>query len=118
MADITHVFKATLKTIQTRNKALGRINREGSSGPSKDGTSSSFPLSSSPTNDPIATLFSNHFANNGNSKNGANNHKGSKSEFNLRAKDIIVKITKLRDFLLRHRMDYINIHSHLIFEQG
>jgi len=114
MADITHVFKATLKTIQTRNKALGRINREGSSGLSKDGTSSSFPLSSSPTNDPIATLFSNH---NGSSKNGANNHKGSKSEFNLRAKDIIVKITKLRDFLLRHRMDYINIHSHLIFEQ-
>lgn len=118
MADITHIFKATLKTIQTRNKALGRINREGSQGPTKDGNSPSPPppLSSSPSADPLSILLANHLASNGPKNNGAN-AKGSKSEFNVKAKDIIVKITKLRDFLLRHRMDYINIHSHLIFEQ-
>ena len=112
MADITHIFKATVKTIQTRNKALGRINREGSTGPSKEGSTS--PLSSSPPNDPLNILFSNQLPNG--KMNGIG--KGGKSEFNLKAKEIIVKITKLRDFLLRHRMDYINIHSHLIFEQG
>ena len=119
MADITHIFKATVKTIQTRNKALGRINREGSQGPTKDGNSPSPPppLSSSPSADPLSILLANHLASNGPKNNGAN-AKGSKSEFNVKAKDIIVKITKLRDFLLRHRMDYINIHSHLIFEQG
>jgi len=120
MADITHIFKATLKTIQTRNKALGRIHREGSQGPTKDGNSPSPPpppaLSSSPTMDPLSILFANHLASNG-AKNIGANAKGGKSDFNVRAKDIIVKITKLRDFLLRHRMDYINIHSHLIFEQ-
>ena len=117
MADITHIFKATLKTIQTRNKALGRINREGSVGASaKDGSSSPPPLSSSPSNDPLSILFANHLANNKLGNGGGKG--GGKSEFNAKAKEIIVKITKLRDFLLRHRMDYINIHSHLIFEQG
>ena len=118
MADITHIFKATLKTIQTRNKALGRINRETSHGPTttKDGNSPSPPpLSSSPNTDPLNILFASHSTANETKNNAA---KGAKSEFNLRARDIILKITKLRDFLLRHRMDYINIHSHLIFEQG
>ena len=125
MADITHVFKATLKTIQTRNKALGRINREGSLGPNngkdaaKDGGTSSPSLSSSPSAvDPLNAFFSSLGGSN-NGKNAAGIARtGAKSEFNARAKEIIVKITKLRDFLLRHRMDYINIHSHLIFEQG
>ena len=122
MADITHIFKATLKTIQTRNKALGRIHREGSLGPSKEiggggggGSGSSPPPSSSPTTDPLVAFFANHASN---GKNNGGSGKGVKSEFNVKAKEIIVKITKLRDFLLRHRMDYINIHSHLIFEQG
>ena len=118
MADITHIFKATLKTIQTRNKALGRIHREGSLGLTKEngGGGGGSPLSSSPAADPLAAFFASHSANG--KINGSGGGKGAKSEFNVKAKEIIVKITKLRDFLLRHRMDYINIHSHLIFEQG
>lgn len=98
MADITQIFKATIKTIQTRNKALGRLNRDSSTG------------NGSPNSGADPSLNSVFFPSNKTSK-------VVKSEFNNRAKEILGKITKLRDFLLRHRMDYINIHSHLIFEQ-
>ncbi|KAJ7376215.1 Syntaxin-18 [Desmophyllum pertusum] len=76
MMDRTALFKATVKTIRTRNKALGVKEA---------------------TRDILGS-------------------KRQKSEFGTRAKDVLVNITKLRDFLLEHQKDYISPFSHLSLE--
>ncbi|XP_035204649.1 syntaxin-18-like [Stegodyphus dumicola] len=75
--DVTPVFKACVKTLRTRNKALGLGDKDKSI------------LSSS-------------------SKGNKN-----KSEFTVKAKEVLGTITKMRDFLLDHRKDYINV-SHIL----
>ncbi|KAL9983749.1 hypothetical protein ACROYT_G005971 [Oculina patagonica] len=74
--DRTALFKATVKTIRTKNKALGVKEA------------------------PRDILGS----------------KRQKSEFGKRSKDVLVNITKLRDFLLEHQKDYISPFSHLSLE--
>lgn len=72
--DITPLFKACVKTLRTRNKALGLGEKD---------------------------------------KNilGLNN-RGSKikSEFAIKAKEVLGTITKMKDFLLEHRKDYISVN--------
>ncbi|XP_020607041.1 syntaxin-18-like [Orbicella faveolata] len=74
--DRTALFKATVKTIRTKNKALGVKEA---------------------TRDILGS-------------------KRQKSEFGTRAKDVLVNITKLREFLLKHQKDYISPFSHLSLE--
>ncbi|XP_066576132.1 syntaxin-18 [Amia ocellicauda] len=71
--DITLLFKASVKTVKTRNKAIG-VGFD----TSKD------------------ELFK---------------KSRPKSDFSNRAKDVISNITKLKDFLLQHRKDYVNAGS-------
>ncbi|XP_031555109.1 syntaxin-18-like [Actinia tenebrosa] len=74
--DRTVLFKASVKTIRTRNKALGvKDNDKGNS---------------------ILT-----------------SRKSMGTEFGKRAKDVLVNIRKLRDFLMEHRKDYIDAASSL-----
>ncbi|XP_071946797.1 syntaxin-18-like [Antedon mediterranea] len=73
--DITALFKASVKTVRTRNKALGT---------GQDNLKSSILKSSRP-----------------------------KTEFSTKSKEMVVAITKLKDFLQKHRKDYINPSSHL-----
>ncbi|KAG8190403.1 hypothetical protein JTE90_022045 [Oedothorax gibbosus] len=70
--DITSIFKACVKTLRTRNKALGIDDK------------------------PILNF----------------NTKGNKvkSEFAIKAKEVVGTITKMRDFLLEHRKDYITLN--------
>lgn len=74
--DRTALFKATVKTIRTKNKALGVKET------SRDILSTS----------------------------------RRRTEFGSKAKDVLMNITKLRDFLLEHQKDYISPFSHLSLE--
>jgi len=74
--DRTALFKATVKTIRTKNKALGV----------KDA--------------PRDILNSNK----------------RKNEFGAKAREVLMNITKLRDFLLEHQKDYISPFSHVNLE--
>ncbi|XP_035653416.1 syntaxin-18-like isoform X1 [Oncorhynchus keta] len=71
--DITLLFKASVKTVKTRNKAMGVVFDS-----LKD------------------EIFKKSRPNNG---------------FSLKAKEVISNITKLKDFLLQHRKDYVNAGS-------
>lgn len=71
--DITLLFKASVKTVKTRNKAIG--------------------VGFEPTKDDIFKRSK--------TKNG----------FSPKAKEVISNITKLKDFLLQHRKDYVNAGS-------
>ncbi|XP_041744609.1 syntaxin-18 [Coregonus clupeaformis] len=71
--DITLLFKASVKTVKTRNKAIG----VGFDSPKDEIFKKSRP------------------------KNG----------FSPKAKEVISNITKLKDFLLQHRKDYVNAGS-------
>uniref|UniRef100_A0AAY5JXC2 Syntaxin-18 n=1 Tax=Esox lucius TaxID=8010 RepID=A0AAY5JXC2_ESOLU len=71
--DITLLFKASVKTVKTRNKAIG----VGFESPKEEIFKKSRP------------------------KNG----------FSPKAKEVISNITKLKDFLLQHRKDYVNAGS-------
>ncbi|XP_068709226.1 syntaxin-18-like isoform X2 [Montipora capricornis] len=74
--DRTALFKATVKTVRTKNKAQG-VNES-----------------------PRDILNSNK----------------RRSEFGTKAKEVLINITKLRDFLLEHQRDYISPFSHLNLE--
>nr|XP_023841348.1 syntaxin-18 [Salvelinus alpinus] len=71
--DITLLFKASVKTVKTRNKAIGV----------------GFDL-------PKDEIFK---------------KSRPKHGFSLKAKEVISNITKLKDFLLQHRKDYVNAGS-------
>ncbi|KAF5890332.1 syntaxin-18, partial [Clarias magur] len=71
--DITLLFKASVKTVKTRNKALGV-------GPES-------------------------------AKDELVRRNRPKNSFSCKAKDVISNITKLKDFLLQHRKDYVNAGS-------
>lgn len=72
--DITLLFKASVKTVKTRNKAIGL----GSEGQKDD------------------ILKRNRVSSDG---------------FSLKTKDVVSNITKLKDFLLLHRKDYVKMGS-------
>ncbi|XP_041477534.1 syntaxin-18-like [Lytechinus variegatus] len=76
-ADRTSLFKASIKTVRTRNKALGVT---------KDTSKSSL----------------------------LSHAKPMKDDFALKAKEVVITISKLKDFLLEHRKQYINAASHLV----
>nr|XP_054765588.1 syntaxin-18-like [Lytechinus pictus] len=76
-ADRTSLFKASIKTVRTRNKALGVT---------KDTSKSSI----------------------------LSHAKPMKDDFALKAKEVVITISKLKDFLLEHRKQYINAASHLV----
>ncbi|MED6237730.1 Syntaxin-18 [Ataeniobius toweri] len=71
--DITLLFKASVKTVKTRNKAIG-VNADSV-------------------------------------KDEVFKKNRPKSGFSLRAKEVITNITKLKDFLLQHRKDYVSAGS-------
>uniref|UniRef100_A0A669DXF8 Syntaxin-18 n=1 Tax=Oreochromis niloticus TaxID=8128 RepID=A0A669DXF8_ORENI len=71
--DITLLFKASVKTVKTRNKAIG--------------------IGFDSTKDEIFK------------------RSRPKSGFSPRAKEVITNITKLKDFLLQHRKDYVSAGS-------
>ncbi|KAM9759521.1 syntaxin-18 [Menidia menidia] len=71
--DITVLFKASVKTVKTRNKAIG--------------------IGFDSTKDEIFK------------------RSRPKSGFSPRAKEVITNITKLKDFLLQHRKDYVSAGS-------
>ncbi|XP_061583756.1 syntaxin-18 [Cololabis saira] len=71
--DITLLFKASVKTVKTRNKAIG--------------------IGFESTKDEIFK------------------RSRTKSGFSQRAKEVITNITKLKDFLLQHRKDYVSAGS-------
>uniref|UniRef100_G3P074 Syntaxin-18 n=3 Tax=Gasterosteus aculeatus aculeatus TaxID=481459 RepID=G3P074_GASAC len=71
--DITLLFKASVKTVKTRNKAIG--------------------ISVDSTKDEIFKRIR------------------PKSGFSPKAKEVISNITKLKDFLLQHRKDYVSAGS-------
>uniref|UniRef100_A0A3B5MIL6 Syntaxin-18 n=1 Tax=Xiphophorus couchianus TaxID=32473 RepID=A0A3B5MIL6_9TELE len=71
--DITLLFKASVKTVKTRNKAIG-VNVDSA-------------------------------------KDDIFKKSRPKSGFSLRAKEVITNITKLKDFLLQHRKDYVSAGS-------
>ncbi|XP_056293529.1 syntaxin-18 [Pseudoliparis swirei] len=73
-ADITLLFRASVKTVKTRNKAIG------------------VGFDSSPRDE----IFKRSRA---------------KSSFSPKAKEVISNITKLKDFLLQHRKDYVSAGS-------
>lgn len=77
MMDITALFKACVKTVRVRNKALGV---------------------------PSADQDKNRILNAATSR---------KSAFSAKAKDIVVQISRLRDFLLEHRKAYLSLTSYL-----
>uniref|UniRef100_A0A4W5P379 Syntaxin-18 n=1 Tax=Hucho hucho TaxID=62062 RepID=A0A4W5P379_9TELE len=71
--DITLLFKASVKTVKTRNKAMGVV-----------------------FDSPKDEIFKKSRPKNG---------------FSPKAKEVISNITKLKDFLLQHRKDYVNAGS-------
>lgn len=73
MADVTNVFKATVKALKSKNKALSEINNEEMTTPTKA--------------------------------------KREKSDFEIKAKELVKTISKLRDFLLQHRKEYVGSGS-------
>ncbi|KAM6979658.1 syntaxin-18 [Aplochiton taeniatus] len=73
VVDITLLFKASVKTVKTRNKAMG--------------------VGFDSTKDDILK------------------RSRPKSGFSPKAKEVITNITKLKDFLLQHRKDYVNAGS-------
>ncbi|XP_067134284.1 syntaxin-18 [Centruroides vittatus] len=75
--DITPLFRACVKTIRTRNKALG-FNVDG---------------------DIL----------------GNNRSKQTKSDFEIKVKELLTSISKMHDFLMEHRKEYINI-NHLMYD--
>ncbi|XP_078393645.1 syntaxin-18 [Cetorhinus maximus] len=76
--DITLLFRASVKTVKTRNKAIG-VNGE-------------------PVKEEIL-------------------RKGrTRAEFTARAREVLTNISKLKDFLLEHRKDYINASSFVMSE--
>nr|AAI06216.1 MGC130640 protein [Xenopus laevis] len=75
-ADITLLFRASVKTVKTRNKALGV---------------------SLPETDLLRKRL-------------------PRGEFSGKAREVIINIGKLKDFLLEHRKDYINACSHVVSE--
>lgn len=75
-ADRTSLFKASVKTVRTRNKALG-VGKESS-------------------------------------KSSLLSQKPNKGDFAAKAKEVVITISKLKDFLLEHRKQYINAASHLV----
>lgn len=77
--DVTNVFKACVKTVRTRNKALG-------------------------------VGFDNDKAS---SRGDILRPSKRKYEFNSRAKEIVSNISKLRDYIVKHRRAYINA-DHLL----
>ncbi|XP_056658394.1 syntaxin-18 isoform X3 [Monodelphis domestica] len=83
--DITLLFRASVKTVKTRNKALGVAVGGGGGGGSDGGRDELFRRSPRP-----------------------------KGDFSSRAREVISHIGKLRDFLLEHRKDYINAYSHIM----
>ncbi|XP_043530181.1 syntaxin-18 isoform X2 [Chiloscyllium plagiosum] len=77
-ADITLLFRASVKTVKTRNKAIG--------------------VSGEPVKEEIL-------------------RKGrTRAEFTARAREVLNNISKLKDFLLEHRKDYINASSFVMSE--
>ncbi|KAJ7329621.1 hypothetical protein JRQ81_015795 [Phrynocephalus forsythii] len=84
--DITLLFKASVKTVKTRNKALGVP-----LGGTESGREDLMPL-----------------------KRGGGPR--ARSEFTGRAREVVNNIGKLKDFLLQHRRDYINAYSHVMSE--
>ncbi|XP_016415138.1 syntaxin-18 isoform X2 [Sinocyclocheilus rhinocerous] len=74
-ADITLLFKASVKTVKTRNKALGLLDSS-----SRDET-------------------------------GGAKRPRARDSFSGRAREVISNISKLKDFLLQHRKDYVNAGS-------
>uniref|UniRef100_A0A9J7ZQF6 Syntaxin-18 n=1 Tax=Cyprinus carpio carpio TaxID=630221 RepID=A0A9J7ZQF6_CYPCA len=74
-ADITLLFKASVKTVKTRNKALGLIDSSSREEPS-----------------------------------GAKRAR-ARDSFSGRAREVISNISKLKDFLLQHRKEYVNAGS-------
>ncbi|XP_027692050.1 syntaxin-18 isoform X1 [Vombatus ursinus] len=83
--DITLLFRASVKTVKTRNKALG-VAVGGGGGSGSDGARDElFRRSPRP-----------------------------KGDFSSRAREVISHIGKLRDFLLEHRKDYINAYNHIM----
>ncbi|XP_048366103.1 syntaxin-18 isoform X2 [Sphaerodactylus townsendi] len=90
-ADITLLFKASVKTVKTRNKALGVSLGGGGGGGGGGG------------DDPLLLL-----------KRAGNAR--PKGDFSGRARDVVNNIGKLKDFLLQHRKDYINAYSHVMSE--
>ncbi|XP_056094795.1 syntaxin-18 isoform X1 [Rhinichthys klamathensis goyatoka] len=77
-ADITLLFKASVKTVKTRNKALGLIESN-----NRDETSAKRPRPRPKERD----------------------------SFSSRAREVISNISKLKEFLLQHRKDYVNAGS-------
>ncbi|XP_056625166.1 syntaxin-18 isoform X1 [Triplophysa dalaica] len=75
-ADITLLFKASVKTVKTRNKALGLIDTAARDEPSC-----------------------------------ARRNTRQRNTFSCKAKEVISNISKLKDFLLQHRKDYVNAGS-------
>ncbi|XP_028808950.1 syntaxin-18 [Denticeps clupeoides] len=71
--DITLLFKASVKTVKTRNKAMG-VGFESS-------------------------------------RDDVLKRSRSKAAFSAKAKEVVSNITKLKDFLLQHRKDYMNADS-------
>ncbi|XP_003224195.1 syntaxin-18 [Anolis carolinensis] len=85
--DITLLFKASVKTVKTRNKALGvPLGGGGGSDSSRD--------------DALLLL----------------KRSRPRSDFSSRAREVVNNIGKLKDFLLQHRKDYINTYSHAMSE--
>ncbi|KAG7229736.1 hypothetical protein INR49_012532 [Caranx melampygus] len=78
--DITLLFKASVKTVKTRNKAIG--------------------IGFDSTKDEIFK------------------RSRPKSGFSPKAKEVITNITKLKDFLLQHRKDYVSAGRGLLLAQG
>ncbi|XP_060072961.1 syntaxin-18-like [Ylistrum balloti] len=83
MADVTNLFKATIKTVKSRNKVLGDF---ANGGKKNNSSNSIFPASK------------------------------QKGDFEQKAKEMVSNITRLRDFLLEHRKEYVNAGSHVTME--
>ncbi|XDV37889.1 hypothetical protein PO909_007415 [Leuciscus waleckii] len=78
-ADITLLFKASVKTVKTRNKALGLIESNNRDEPS--------------------------------AAKRPRQKERDRDSFSSRAREVICNISKLKEFLLQHRKDYVNAGS-------
>ncbi|XP_077157728.1 syntaxin-18 [Paroedura picta] len=88
-ADITALFKASVRTVKTRSKALG------------------VPLGGGAGDEPPHPLLA-----------PLRRPPGArpKGDFAARTREVVNNIGKLKDFLLQHRKDYINAYSHVMSE--
>ncbi|XP_052010607.1 syntaxin-18 [Xyrauchen texanus] len=82
-ADITLLFKASVKTVKTRNKVLGLFE-----------------------NKALGLID----ANNREETSSVKRHR-QRDSFTYKAREVISNISKLKDFLLQHRKDYVNAGS-------